>query len=206
MARTVNPELHARRGAATVAAPALAFAANGIDGTSTAAICRRAGIGSGTLFHYFPTKQEIVHAVFADGLPSLAELCERALAEPDPDLGLNLVIDHLLGELIDPLAPGRASAAAVQANRDPEFASVLTTIDATVQRTLTTLLRRAQKIPGRALPLPPTSAARWIQNLVDAGHLGVLDGLRGRTVKELRLIVAWLSGRDLAVGDRSRGS
>jgi hypothetical protein len=44
------------------------------------------------------------------------------------------------------------------------------------------------------LPLPAASAARWFQGLVDAGHLGIVDGPRTQTVKELRQIVAWLSG------------
>jgi len=194
MARTVNPEMHARRRAAIVTAAAVEFARNGIDGTSTAAICRRAGIGSGTLFHYFATKQEIVRAVFADDIPHVEELCARALAEPDPDRGLDVLIDHLLDELVDPLAPGLASAATIQANRDPDFAAVLQTIDGMVRRTLTTLLRRVGRLPGRSLPLPAASAARWIQGLVDAGHLGIVDGPRAQTVKELRRIVGWLKG------------
>jgi len=194
MARTVNPEMHARRRAAIVAAAAVEFAHNGIDGTSTAAICKRAGIGSGTLFHYFATKQDIVRAVFADDIPQVEQLCARALAEPDPDRGLNIIVEHLLDEVVDPLSPGLASAATIQANRDPGFAAVLQTIDATVRRTLTTLLRRAGRTPGRRLPLPAASAARWIQGLVDAGHLGIVDGPRTQTVKELRQIVAWLSG------------
>jgi len=195
MARTVNPEMHARRRAAIVEAAAVEFARNGIDGTSTAAICKRAGIGSGTLFHYFATKQEIARAVFADDIPQVEELCARALAEPDADRGLDMMIDHLLDELVDPLAPGLASAATIQANRDPDFAAVLQTIDDMVRRTLTTLLRRIGK--GRSLPLPAASAARWIQGLVDAGHLGIVDGPRAQTVKELRRIVAWLSGTDV---------
>jgi AcrR family transcriptional regulator len=194
MARTVNPEMHARRRAAIVAAAAVEFAHNGIDGASTAAICKRAGIGSGTLFHYFATKQDIVRAVFADDIPQLEQLCARALAEPDPDRGLDIMVEHLLDELVDPLSPGLASAATIQANRDPEFAAVLQTIDATVRRTLTTLLRRVGRTPGRRLPLPAASAARWIQGLVDAGHLGIVDGPRPQTVKELRRIVGWLAG------------
>jgi len=196
MARTVNPEMHARRRAAIVAAAAVEFAHNGIDGTSTAAICKRAGIGSGTLFHYFATKQDIVRAVFADDIPQVEQLCARALAEPDPDRGLNIIVEHLLDELVDPLSPGLASAATIQANRDPGFAAVLQTIDATVRRTLTTLLRRAGRTPRRRLPLPAASAARWIQGLVDAGHLGIVDGPRTQTVKELRQIAAWLSGTE----------
>jgi AcrR family transcriptional regulator len=37
------------------------FAANGVQNTSTAAIARDAGTAAGTLFLYFPTKQDLVH-------------------------------------------------------------------------------------------------------------------------------------------------
>lgn len=195
MARTVNPQEHARRRAQIIGAAAVEFAERGIDATSTAAICRRAGIGSGTLFHYFPTKRDIVHAVFADDLPQIDALCARALTEDDPDRGLDAVIDHLLTELADPLAPGLATAATLQAGRDPEFAAILAAADERIHTTLTTLLRRARRTRGRTLPLPPASAARWIRGLVDAGHLGAVDGPRTRTARELRRIAHWLAGR-----------
>ncbi|HEY3505226.1 MAG TPA: TetR/AcrR family transcriptional regulator [Actinocatenispora sp.] len=195
MARTVNPQEHARRRAQIVAAAAVEFAERGIDATSTAAICRRAGIGSGTLFHYFGTKREIVHAVFADDLPRVEALCARALADDDPDRGLDLIVDHLLAELADPLAPGLATAAALQAGRDADFAAMLAATDTRIRASLATLLRRANRQTGRSLPLPPASAARWIHGLVDAGHLGVVDGPRARTARELRRIADWLAGR-----------
>ncbi|MGW1837775.1 TetR/AcrR family transcriptional regulator [Streptomyces sp. NPDC002067] len=193
--RTVNPEVHARRRAAIVEAAAAEFAAHGVDGTSTAAICRRAGIGSGTLFHYFATKRELFHAVFADDLPRTARRCAEALAAPDPDTGLDLLTGHLIGELTDPLAPGLASAAALQANRDPEFARLLTSLDSRLQEALTTLLARLADLPGRALPLPAPSAARWIRNLIDAAHLADETSDRTATVAELRVILGWLTGR-----------
>ena len=37
------------------------FAANGVKNTSTAAIAKEAGTASGTLFIYFPTKQDLIH-------------------------------------------------------------------------------------------------------------------------------------------------
>ena len=195
MVRTVNPESHARRRATIVAAAAAEFATHGIDGTSTAAICRKAGIGSGTLFHYFKTKQDIFHAVFADDLPRVTRLCEQALAQPDPDTGLDVLVDHLIGEIADPLAPGLASAASLQANRDPDFARLLTTIDQEILRTVTTILRRVEAKPERTLAFPARSTARWIQNLIDASHLGIIGGPRARTTQELRRVVAWLVGR-----------
>jgi AcrR family transcriptional regulator len=37
------------------------FVANGVQNTSTAAIAKEAGTAAGTLFLYFPTKQDLVH-------------------------------------------------------------------------------------------------------------------------------------------------
>jgi AcrR family transcriptional regulator len=39
------------------------FVANGVAHTSTSAIAREAGVAAGTLFLYFPTKQDLIHAL-----------------------------------------------------------------------------------------------------------------------------------------------
>src|SRR4051794_6675329 len=109
--RTVNPVEHARRRGRILEAAAVEFAVNGVDGTSTAAICRRAGIGSGTLFHYFPTKREIVYALFADDLEGNADACRAALDVPDPVAGVRSLVAHLVRDLGSPLVPGLAAAA-----------------------------------------------------------------------------------------------
>jgi AcrR family transcriptional regulator len=56
MARTRSPD---KREAFLQAALAL-FAADGVSQTSTAAIAAKAGTASGTLFIYFPTKQDLI--------------------------------------------------------------------------------------------------------------------------------------------------
>lgn len=194
--RTVNPEQHARKRAKILAAAAREFAAGGVDGTSTAAICRRAGIGSGTLFHYFPTKREIFHALFADDLAGNADVCAAALADPAPENGLDRLVDHLLGDLADPLLPGLAAAALLQANRDVEFATLLADDEARTLRTLKTLLTRIADGGGR-LRFPPARAARWIVSLIDATFLAVSadDFDPASQATELRALVAWLTGR-----------
>lgn len=197
MARTVDPEAHARRRTRIVAAAAAEFAAHGVDGTSTARICRRAGIGSGTLFHYFATKRDIFHAVFADDLPRVTALCAQALAAPDPDTGLDLIVGQLVEEVTDPLAPGLAAAAYLEGGRDPEFGRLIARIDDTRRTALATILGRLADLPGRRPVFPPAPTAHWIQGLVDAGHLGA-DPDRDGTAAELRRIVDWLVGRKVS--------
>ena len=40
------------------------FVDNGIDGTSTASIAKKANVANGTLFHHFQTKADLVHALY----------------------------------------------------------------------------------------------------------------------------------------------
>ena len=170
------------------------FALHGVDGSSTAAICRRAGIGSGTLFHYFPTKIEIFHALFRDDLERNASICEEVLVQP-PAAGLERLLDHLVADLADPLVPGLTAAALLQVNRDEVFATMLVEDEAVVRRTLTILLERLGA-DGRVLPFTPYATARWIQRLLDASYLsaGDEDADPPTTIAELRIMINWLVG------------
>ncbi|WP_028927532.1 TetR/AcrR family transcriptional regulator [Pseudonocardia acaciae] len=194
--RTVNPEQHARKRARILEAAAQEFAEGGMDGTSTARICRRAGIGSGTLFHYFPTKRAIFHALFADDLAGNAEVRVRALADGSAGAGLDLLVEHLVGDLADPLVPGLAAAALLQANRDAEFAELLADDEEQTLRALTTLLDRMSG-EGRPPRFPPPRAARWIVSLIDATFLATTaaDFDPRAHAAELRELVAWLTAR-----------
>lgn len=201
--RTVNPEQHARKRQAILEAAAAEFALNGVDGASTAAICRRAGIGSGTLFHYFPTKIDIFHALFRLDLARNAEGCRKALEQPATE-GVWHVVDLLVTDLGDPLVPGLLAAALLQVNRDPAFAAMLAEDETAVRATLTVLLQRLVD-DGGSLPFPPSRTARWIQHLVDAGFFaaGDEDYDAAATLAELRTMIGWLIGdQQPAVGGR----
>ncbi|MFE3457972.1 TetR/AcrR family transcriptional regulator [Nocardiopsis aegyptia] len=205
--RTVNPEQHARRRAAILAAAAQEFAEKGVDGTSTASICRRAGIGSGTLFHYFPTKREIFHALFADDLAESGHARARALAADDPREGLDALVGDLVADADDPLVPGLMAAALFEVNRDEEFARLLQADEDRTVEALTELLR-ALADQGRPPVFPPERSARWIQHLVDAVFFGAgdedFDADRARA--ELRVVVAWLVDGGEPGGGESGGA
>jgi len=59
-----------------------AFAEAGLD-VGVEEIARRAGVGKGTLYRRFPTKEALVLAIFEDRLDELDALAERAEGEPD---------------------------------------------------------------------------------------------------------------------------
>ena len=60
--RPPSPQLHERRTEEILAPAARLFAERGFDGADTQELADRVGVGKGTLYRYFPSKQEL----FAD--------------------------------------------------------------------------------------------------------------------------------------------
>jgi AcrR family transcriptional regulator len=73
----------ARNRALILDAARTAFADGGLD-VGVEEIARRAGVGKGTLYRRFPTKEELVRAIFDDILADYERLAAAAGDEPDP--------------------------------------------------------------------------------------------------------------------------
>lgn len=76
-----------RNRARIIAAARMVFGRDGL-GASMASVAREAGVGIATLFRRFPTKEELVAAVFADRMDAYADAVAAALDDPDPWHGL----------------------------------------------------------------------------------------------------------------------
>jgi AcrR family transcriptional regulator len=72
----------ARNRARVLDAARSAFAEEGLD-VGVEEIARRAGVGKGTLYRRFPTKEALVRAIFEDMLDEIDRLVAEAEAEPD---------------------------------------------------------------------------------------------------------------------------
>jgi AcrR family transcriptional regulator len=59
------------------------FSAGGPD-ASLEAVARRAGVGIGTLYRHFPTREALFEAVYRREVQQLGELAEALKSEPDP--------------------------------------------------------------------------------------------------------------------------
>lgn len=66
------------------------FITRGFYGTSTREICRKAGISSGLLFHYFPNKESIYLELVKIGAEEMSIDTDRAMQEPKEYLFLTL--------------------------------------------------------------------------------------------------------------------
>lgn len=99
MTATIRPKplrSDARRNRAQIVTAARElFASAGVD-TPVEEITRLAGVGIGTLYRHFPTKEELIDAVLDDAFREYIGLAESALADPDGWRGLCGFLDRAL--------------------------------------------------------------------------------------------------------------
>ncbi len=78
-----------------VAAARAVFAAGGIE-APVEEIARAAGVGMGTLYRRFPTKEDLVDAVLEDAFGQFVRVAEEALAEEDAWVGFSGFLEGAL--------------------------------------------------------------------------------------------------------------
>ena len=175
MARPVDPVRREARRLQVIDAALTRFAADGYHATTTAAICREAGIGSGTLFHHFPSKASILVAILEHGTRETREHFAAQQGRDDAREVLLGWVGFAAADLRDPRAAGFVRAVtAVLA--EPDVARALRTEDDTVRDALTGWAERAIAGGGVRTDLPAARLARWLAALVDAYAAMVADG------------------------------
>jgi AcrR family transcriptional regulator len=120
-----------------LAAAAELFAEHGSE-LCVGDIARRAGVGHATVFRRFPTKQDLVLAIFRERLEEVARHAEEVARTPDAWEGLVAVMTDIAGRQ----ARDRSLFEAVAS--DVVGCEVLRDAKARLLLPLTTLLRRAQ--------------------------------------------------------------
>jgi AcrR family transcriptional regulator len=166
--RTVDPAKHAAKRRAIVDAAAGCFAEKGFERTTTADICRAAGISSGSLFHYFPSKRAVFTAIFTDDAARTAERLATAAEAADPWAALLDVVAELAGEVAHPAVVRLVLEAAAQAARDDGFAELIQRNDGALRDGLAVLVERAADAGVIDPGVPARAAAGWVAALVDA--------------------------------------
>lgn len=71
------------------------FARNGVD-VSVEDVTQHAGVGMGTLYRHFPTKDELIDAVLEDAFDEIIRLAQEAAATEDAWAGLTGFFERLL--------------------------------------------------------------------------------------------------------------
>lgn len=107
-----------------VAAAIAAFEEHGYDDTNTAAIARRAGIGVGTLYGYFPDKRKLMLEVLDGTVREMADMVVEALdperwVTGEPRDHVRFAIEAVVGSRR--ISPGLQRILWERHLRDPEF-------------------------------------------------------------------------------------
>ena len=141
------------------------FAEQGAD-ASIDEIARRAGVGHGTVFRRFPTKEALLAAILAGHMLELATDAEASYAEPDA----GEAFDHFVRRVADAYARNRALVDAVKrCETTPE-------VDALVDA-VGRLLHRAQDAGAVRLDVTAEDVLALIPTASSYPDI-VLDGLR----------------------------
>jgi AcrR family transcriptional regulator len=168
-----------------VASARALFAREGVDVT-VEEITHHAGVGMGTLYRHFPTKEELIDAVLEDSFAELVELAERAAAEEDAWAGFASFLEQALErhaanrglkDVVASSGHGRQRAQAIRARIQPLLRRLVERAEA--QGTL------RPDFAAEDLPLVFWTASRVIEMTATVApdhwrrYLGlVLDGLR----------------------------
>ncbi|ACZ91150.1 TetR/AcrR family transcriptional regulator [Streptosporangium roseum] len=124
----------ARNRQSLLAAAADEFAERGLD-ASVADIARRAGVGKGTVFRHFATKDDLIAAIVLDRIDALNEVGERLLGAADPGAAL---LEFL------------TVAAHQRQQRDLSFLQAAGELDAEVTRVRTKMFHTVHTLVDRA--------------------------------------------------------
>jgi AcrR family transcriptional regulator len=125
-----------------------AFADHGADDASLEEIARRAGVGIGTLYRHFPTRQALLEAVYRDQVEALRVRAVDLLQSGAPGEALAIAPDEALAiwlrALVDFGRTKRSLASALLATLDKE-SELLSSSGAVMRESATALLTRAQQ-------------------------------------------------------------
>ncbi|PPG30531.1 TetR family transcriptional regulator [Pseudoclavibacter sp. RFBB5] len=149
----------------------------GYAGATTARICARAGVSSGTFFHYFPTKIDLLVGILqADSAD--AALRADALADAAADsapTALRDWLDALLEESADPHLAGFVAALGA-APTDARVEGLLADAASLQHRALTAIISAGQEQGDWRSDLTAERLALWVAV--------VADGVLSRSVED----------------------
>lgn len=175
MPRPVDRELQRRRRSQIIDAALTRFAADGFDRATTAAICRTAGIGSGTFFHYFPSKLDVLVAILELGTRETTEFFESRAGRTDAIGVLLDYVDHEAANLRDPRAAGFVRAVGAAAAHE-RIATALAVHQRVTRQALTSWVQVARSQGAVRDDLSDARIVRWLMVLVDGFASQVADG------------------------------
>ncbi len=101
-----------------LAAAARAFAEDG-TGATIGAIAREAGVGVGTVYRHFPTREALIEAAYRNELVGVCDAASELLDSLPPEKALRTWMDRFVDYMTTKLGMGDALRAVIAAGTDP---------------------------------------------------------------------------------------
>jgi AcrR family transcriptional regulator len=95
-----------------------AFSSDGPDATLDA-IAKQAGVGIGTLYRHFPTREALIDAAYRNELAKLCDSAGDLLLDMPPDQALRAWMDHFVDYMTTKRGMGEALRAVIASGGDP---------------------------------------------------------------------------------------
>jgi AcrR family transcriptional regulator len=171
-----------------LSAAAAAFTEHGADDVSLEEIARRAGVGIGTLYRHFPTRQALLEAVYREQVEAVRAAAEEQLQSDAPAEALAA----WLRVLVDFSSTKHSLTTALLATMDKD-SELLSSCSAVIRGAAEALLARAQEAGAVRADVDAKDLIRLVHAVNLAAQYGpvdpdqrdrmlglVLDGLRPR--------------------------
>jgi AcrR family transcriptional regulator len=175
-----------------LAAALAAFTEHGADDVSLEEIARRAGVGIGTLYRHFPTRQDLLESVYRDQVEALCALAAGLLGAPSPGDALATWLRAMLAFS----TTKRSLVTSMLATMD-QTSEIFSSCSAVIRQAVESLLARAQEageirpdvdagdimrlshaitVATERAPGPPEQAERLLGLMLDGLHAGTQAG------------------------------
>jgi AcrR family transcriptional regulator len=145
---------------------------------STEEVARAAGVGIGTVFRHFPSKEKLLEALYHERLDHTAERARAAARAPDPGVAL---FDFLTETVLDSSTKIALADALADAGIDVRSGAGTRAHDLT--DALTVLLTRAQRAGAARADIGAPELAAVLYGASRAAAFAVSEEVRSRTVR-----------------------
>jgi AcrR family transcriptional regulator len=162
-----------------------AIAERGADDVSLGEIARRAGVGIGTLYRHFPTRQPLLEAVFRDQVDALARQAEEFRSSASPGSALEEWLRAMMAFGRTKRSLNTALLGAI--GKDSEVYSLCGQL---LRENTTILVERAQEAGIARRDVLPADVMRLVHGLIMAENAA--PGDEGQAERMLSLVVAGL--------------
>ena len=172
-----------------LAAALSAFTQQGADTASLEEIARRAGVGIGTLYRHFPTRQSLLEAVYRDQVAALGVSAAELMQAESPGAALA----QWLRALVMFGSTKRSLTTALLETLDKE-SELLSSAGAVLRESTTQLLERAQQAGAARSDVKGTDVLRLAHGVSMAAEWA--PGDPGQAERMLALVIDGLLIRD----------